>query len=103
MKRNQGSSINIFLASRPTVGLGILPDRVEGKVLGTDKEYELLDSPDEYYKKLAVDLIEYRSSVNIFAFPYSYLDIATIGILSKFSGGCVKSYPHFLEIDPLQG
>ncbi|KAA6389212.1 MAG: putative Protein transport protein SEC24 [Streblomastix strix] len=102
MKRNQGSSINIFLASRPTVGLGILPDRVEGKILGTDKEYELLDSPDEYYKKLAVDLIEYRSSVNIFAFPYSYLDIATIGILSKFSGGCVKSYPHFLEIDPLQ-
>lgn len=102
MLNPRGGTILFFLNSRPTAGTGLLADRFDTKVVGTDKEYTLLDTTDQFYKQLSSICVESQTSVSIFAFPSDYLDLATLGSLCQFTCGDLFTYENFLYHDPIQ-
>ncbi|GMH28103.1 hypothetical protein Nepgr_029946 [Nepenthes gracilis] len=93
-----GGKLMIFLNTLPSLGVGRL--RLRGSdthVYGTDKEQALRVAEDTFYKQMAADFTKYQIAVNIYAFSDKYTDIASLGTISKYSGGQVYYYPSFLS------
>ncbi|KAA6380507.1 MAG: hypothetical protein EZS28_023966, partial [Streblomastix strix] len=113
------TSINIFTSTRPIDEKERLKDRAnegKGEKQGSnviEKECQLLDCANQIYKEIASKMYEKSHCTNIFAFPpYSaasqfsyqqgYLDLSSLGIMPKFTGGIMQYYPHFGAHDPIQ-
>ncbi|KAK7533311.1 uncharacterized protein J3D65DRAFT_635077 [Phyllosticta citribraziliensis] len=92
-----GGKIVCSLASLPTWGPGRLFLRDDGKVHGTDAEKRLFTTEHPGYKKIATKMVESGIGIDFFmAAPNGgYLDIATIGHVSAFTGGEVFYFPNF--------
>ncbi|TMW66412.1 hypothetical protein Poli38472_004177 [Pythium oligandrum] len=90
-----GGKMMIFQSSLPSTGHGALKNRDNPRLLGTDKEHTLLNLADTFYRTNAIDFNRQQVSVDTFLFSSQYTDVATIGSLSKFSGGQVFYYPGF--------
>ena len=94
-----GGKLTLFQASLASVGPGKLRPREAPKVLGSADEHQLLipeQSPDgQLYKNRAVDFSRQQISVDLFAASAAYLDVATLGALSRYTGGSVQYYPAF--------
>ncbi|CAD7930761.1 unnamed protein product [Amoebophrya sp. A25] len=95
--KHVGGKVLGFVASIPTLGqVGVLkPNRDNPRLQGTDKEVELLRPANEEYKDLAHKLIYYQMSVDLFVAPRAYFDLATVKLLSQFTGGEVRFYDNF--------
>ena len=94
-----GGKMVVLSASLPSVGGGRLKVREAAKMLGSDAEYTLL-APDagdagNFYKAKAVDFSRQQISVDTFLFAHSYVDVATVGALSRYTAGQVYYYPGF--------
>ena len=50
-----GGKLCLFQSSLPTLGEGALKNRENPKFIGTDKEHNLLNAEDPWYKENAVD------------------------------------------------
>lgn len=59
------------------------------------KEVKLLKPQNNYYRDLAMNCAKKNISVDLFSLPSSYVDLASIGMLSHFTGGQVNYYMHF--------
>lgn len=63
--------------------------------MGTEKEKTLYEPQDYFWRKIAQDFVVAGISCDLYSFPTSYLDIATIGSLSAMTGGNCQWYPNF--------
>ncbi|ORZ38983.1 hypothetical protein BCR44DRAFT_124149 [Catenaria anguillulae PL171] len=98
--KDRGGRLLLFHTSLPTTGPGALKNREDPKLYGTDKERTLYQPAEPFYATLAKDAVAAGVCIDMFLFPYSYLDVATIGSLASTSGGEVIMYPQFqLERD----
>mmetsp|Transcript_99947 Transcript_99947/g.322258 ORF Transcript_99947/g.322258 Transcript_99947/m.322258 type:complete len:892 (-) Transcript_99947:87-2762(-) len=91
-----GGKLLVFGACIPSVGdLALKSTRDNPRLLGTDREVELLRPVNDGYKDLATELTRAQISVELFLAPQQYLDLASISPLAKFTGGDVRYYPQF--------
>ncbi|CAI9117147.1 OLC1v1018490C1 [Oldenlandia corymbosa var. corymbosa] len=91
-----GGKLLIFQNTLPSLGAGRLRLRGDdSRVYGTDKEYTLRIPEDPFYKQMAADFSKFQIAVNVYAFSDKYADIASLGTLSKYTGGQVYHYPNF--------
>ena len=94
----------VFHTVLPTYGPGALKNREDMKILGTDQEKSLYEPQEFFWRKLGQDCASNGVCVDMFLFPNSYIDIATVGIVhaidnlgcvSSLSGGEIFLYPNF--------
>ncbi|CAO2816934.1 unnamed protein product [Amaranthus hypochondriacus] len=91
-----GGKLLIFQNTLPSVGVGRLRLRGDdARLYGTDKEHSLRVAEDPFYKQMAADFTKYQIGINVYAFSDKYTDIASLGTLSKYTGGQVYYYPGF--------
>ncbi|KFD58950.1 hypothetical protein M513_00113 [Trichuris suis] len=91
----------VFHTSLPTLEApGKLKSREDRKLLGTDKEKTVLTPQGDFYDKLGEECVSAGCCVDLFLFPNSHVDVATISSVSSLSGGQVYRYPYFeAEVD----
>lgn len=86
----------MFHSSLPTAEApGKLKIRDDRKLLGTDREKTVLSPQNQIYNQLGQDCVGAGCSVDLFLFNNSYIDIATIGQVSRLTGGEVFKYTYF--------
>jgi protein transport protein SEC24 len=93
-----GGKIICSLSSLPTWGPGRLHLRDDGKGRDTDHEKKLFTTEHPGFKKTAQGLVSAGIGVDflIAAAGGGYMDIATIGHISRLTGGEVFFYPNFV-------
>lgn len=91
-----GGKLLVFGACIPSVGeLALKSTRDNPRLLGTDREVELLRPVNDGYKDLATELTRAQIAVEMFLAPQHYIDLASIAPLAKYTGGDVRYYPQF--------
>ncbi|KAL2613081.1 hypothetical protein R1flu_024773 [Riccia fluitans] len=91
-----GGKLLVFQSTLPSLGVGRLKLRGEDpRIYGTDKEYSLRVTEEQFYKQMAADFSKYQIAVNVYAFAAKYTDLASLGTLAKYTGGQVIHYPGF--------
>jgi protein transport protein SEC24 len=91
-----GGKLLVFQSTLPSLGVGRLKLRGDDpRIYGTEKEYLLRGSEEQFYKHMAADFSKYQIGVNIYAFGDRYTDLASLGTLAKYTGGQVCYYPGF--------
>ncbi|CAJ0645261.1 9784_t:CDS:2 [Entrophospora sp. SA101] len=58
--------------------------REDTKLYNTDKEKTLYAPQDTYYKTQAINCVDSGICIDLFLFPNTYIDVATIGKLYKY-------------------
>ncbi|GJV35961.1 transport protein Sec24-like protein [Tanacetum coccineum] len=96
-----------FLAMKilPSVGIAALSGReAEGRTnisAGEKEPHKLLQPVDKIMKTLAIEFAEYQVSVDVFITTQSYVDIASISVIPRTTGGQVYYYHPFSALsDP---
>ncbi|GJW98355.1 transport protein Sec24-like protein [Tanacetum coccineum] len=95
------SSISVL----PSVGIAALSAReAEGRTnisAGEKEPHKLLQPADKTLKTMAIEFAEYQVSVDVFITTQSYVDIASISIIPRTTGGQVYYYHPFSALsDP---
>ena len=110
----------VFHSSLPSAqATGMLKNRLDTKLLGTDKEkvvytqgityvcilmeilfvslsrQNLLNPASSPYQKLAEECVKYGVGVELFLFPSSYCDVATLSTFACTTGGEVHYYKNY--------
>lgn len=86
----------VFTSTMPLAEApGKLKMREDRKLLGTEKEKQMLVPQCDFYTKLGEGCVKSGVCVDLFLFPNSYMDIATIAQLSAVTGGSVYKYQYF--------
>ncbi|XP_058818925.1 protein transport protein Sec24C [Topomyia yanbarensis] len=86
----------VFHSSLPTAEApGKLKSRDDRKLLGTDKEKQVLTPQSTVYNMLGQECVGVGVSVDLFIFNNSYIDLATIGQVARLTGGEVYKYTYF--------
>ena len=93
-----GGKIICTLASLPTFGPGKLTLRDDGKSRDTDAEKKLFTTDNAVWKKTAQSMVTAGVGVDFFVSSPggTYMDIATIGHMSRLTGGEMFFYPNFI-------
>lgn len=91
----------VFHSSLPVSDApGRLQNREDRKLLGTEKEKAILTPQNNSYNNLGQDCVLAGCSVDLFIFNNSYIDLATIGQVSRLTGGEIYKYTYFqVDID----
>eukprot|EP00443_Scrippsiella_acuminata_P000985 CAMPEP_0115296138 /NCGR_PEP_ID=MMETSP0270-20121206/67076_1 /TAXON_ID=71861 /ORGANISM="Scrippsiella trochoidea, Strain CCMP3099" /LENGTH=960 /DNA_ID=CAMNT_0002713751 /DNA_START=9 /DNA_END=2891 /DNA_ORIENTATION=+ len=91
-----GGKLLVFGANIPSIGdLSLKSTRDNPRLLGTDREVELLRPVNDGYKDLGAELTRAQISVEMFLAPQQYIDLASISPLAKYTGGDIRYYPNF--------
>lgn len=86
----------IFHSSLPVAQApGVLKNRDDRKLLGTEKEKTILTPQSNFYTKLGQECVKAGCSVELFLFPNSYIDVATIAEVPRITGGGLHKYQYF--------
>lgn len=86
----------VFHSNLPTVEApGKLKNREDRRLVGTDKEKTLLTPASDFYTGLGQLCVEHGCGVDLFLFPNSYTDVATISEISRITSGHVYKYYGF--------
>lgn len=86
----------VFHSSLPIAEApGKLKNRDDRKLLNTEKEKTVLAPQNNSYNTLGQDCVQAGCCVDLFIFNNSYVDIATIGQVSRLTGGEVFKYTYF--------
>ncbi|XP_025201157.1 protein transport protein Sec24D isoform X3 [Melanaphis sacchari] len=91
----------VFHSSLPIAEApGKLKNREDRKLLATDKEKTILNPQTNAYKELGEECVQVGCSVDLFITNNSFIDLPTIGQVSKISGGEIFKYTYFqAEVD----
>ncbi|KAJ6974570.1 hypothetical protein NC653_030623 [Populus alba x Populus x berolinensis] len=89
----------------PSVGIGALSAReAEGRSnisAGEKEAHKLLQPADKTLKEMAIEFAEYQVCVDVFITTQTYVDIASISVIPKTTGGQVYYYYPFSAVsDP---
>ncbi|CAM8985096.1 unnamed protein product [Rhodiola kirilowii] len=103
--KSTGGKLLVFQSVLPSVGIGALSAReAEGRsnVSAGEKEaHKLLQPADKTLKTMAIEFAEYQVCVDVFLTTQSYVDIASISVVPRTTGGQVYYYYPFSAIsDP---
>jgi protein transport protein SEC24 len=94
--KNFGGKLSVFQTMLPLVGEGVLQNREDQKILGTDKEKTLFEPQSYFWTKLGQECAVNGVSVDLYLFPSAgYIDVATVGALAALSGGEVQLYSNY--------
>lgn len=86
----------IFQSSLPMLKApGSLSNREDRSALGTEKEKTVLSPNGNYYTKLAEKCVAAGCGVDLYLTPNSFIDVATIGEITKLTGGSIHKYQYF--------
>lgn len=98
---NASGKLLVFNSTLPIAEApGKLKNRDDRKLLGTDKEKTVLTPQTTAYNQLGQECVQQGCSVDLFVFNNAYIDIATIGQVSRLTGGEVYKYTYFqAELD----
>jgi len=92
-----GGKMSVFQSILPNLGDGALKPREQPGIMGTPNEVKLLKPEVTWYKDTAVEFSRQQISVDMYLFPYQYMDLASLGELSKCTAGAMHSYVNFNE------
>jgi protein transport protein SEC24 len=87
-----GGKMSVFQSILPSLGDGALKSREQPGLVGTPNEVKLLRAEIPWYKDTAIEFSRQQISVDLYIFPYQYMDLATLGELAKYSSGTMQSY-----------
>ncbi|CAN4098171.1 unnamed protein product [Withania somnifera] len=94
--KSTGGKLLVFQSVLPSTGIGALSAReAEGRtnVSAAEKEaHKLLQPADKTLKTMAIDFAEYQVCVDVFLTTQSYVDIASISVIPRTTGGQVYYY-----------
>ncbi|KAJ8966875.1 hypothetical protein NQ314_003269 [Rhamnusium bicolor] len=96
-----GGRVTVFQASLPNFGPGALTAR-EDASQRSSAEVTQLNPANDFYKRLALECSGQQVAVDLFIVNSTYVDIATISGISRFSGGCIYHFPLFKTSNTLQ-
>ncbi|KAJ0798067.1 putative Zinc finger, Sec23/Sec24-type, sec23/Sec24, trunk domain, sec23/Sec24, helical [Helianthus annuus] len=103
--KSTGGKLLVFQSVLPSVGIAALSAReAEGRSnisAGEKEPHKLLQPVDNTLKTMAIELAEYQVCVDVFLTTQSYMDIASISIIPRTTGGQVYYYHPFSALsDP---
>ncbi|KAG9454824.1 hypothetical protein H6P81_007728 [Aristolochia fimbriata] len=97
-----GGRLLVFQSVLPSVGIGALSSReAEGRAnvsAGEKEVHKLLQPADKTLKTMAVELAEYQVCVDLFITTQNYVDIASLSVVPKTTGGQIYYYYPFSAI-----
>ncbi|KAI4369729.1 hypothetical protein MLD38_018143 [Melastoma candidum] len=100
--KSTGGKLLVFQSVLPSVGIGALSAReAEGRTnvsAGEKEVHKLLQPADKTLKTMAIEFAEYQVCVDIFLTSQSYVDVASISVVSRTTGGQVYYYHPFSAI-----
>jgi protein transport protein SEC24 len=96
LMKQVGGKMLVFGASIPSVGdMALKSSRDNPKLLGTDREVEILRPANDSWKDYAAELTKAQISVELFVGPHTYVDLASIAPIAKYTSGDLRYYPNF--------
>ena len=90
-----GGKMSVFQSILPNLGDGSLKPRDQPGLVGTPNEHKVLKPESPWYKDTAIEFSRQQISVDLYIFPYQYMDLATLGELAKYTSGTMLSYVNF--------
>ncbi|XP_027934886.1 protein transport protein Sec24-like At4g32640 isoform X2 [Vigna unguiculata] len=97
--KDTGGKLLVFQSVLPSIGIGALSAReAEGRTnisAGEKEAHKLLQPADKTFKELAVEFAEYQVCVDVFVTTQTYVDIASISVIPRTTGGQVYYYYPF--------
>ena len=93
--KNIGGKLCVFQSIMPNLGDGALKQRENRALMGTPNEVKLIRPEVTWYKDTAVEFSRQQISVDMFLFPYQYMDMASMAELPRYTAGSVHSYVSF--------
>lgn len=90
-----GGKMSVFQSILPNLGDGALKPREQPGLMGTPNEIKLLKPDNAWYKDTAVEFSRQQISVDLYLFPYQYMDLASLGDIAKYTAGSLHSYVNF--------
>ncbi|CAI9115465.1 OLC1v1016370C3 [Oldenlandia corymbosa var. corymbosa] len=103
--QSTGGKLLVFQSVLPSVGIGALSAReAEGRTnisAGEKEAHKLLQPVDKTLKTMAIEFAEYQVCVDLFITAQTYVDIASVSVIPRTTGGQVYYYYPFSAIsDP---
>lgn len=103
--KSTGGKLLVFQSVLPSVGIAALSAReAEGRTnisAGEKEPHKLLQPVDKTLKTMAIEFAEYQVSVDVFITTQSYVDIASISVIPRTTGGQLYYYHPFSALsDP---
>ncbi|XP_031488075.1 protein transport protein Sec24-like At4g32640 isoform X1 [Nymphaea colorata] len=100
--KSTGGKLLVFHSVLPSVGIGSLSAReVEGRAnvsAGEKEAHKLLQPADKTLKTMAIEFAEHQVCVDLFATTQSYVDIASLSVIPRTTGGQVYYYYPFSAV-----
>ncbi|KAJ4952663.1 hypothetical protein NE237_029495 [Protea cynaroides] len=97
--KTTGGKLLVFQSVLPSVGIGALSAReAEGRAnssAGEKEAHKLLQPVDKTLKTMAIEFAEYQVCVDVFITTQNYVDIASISVVPKTTGGQIYYYCPF--------
>jgi protein transport protein SEC24 len=90
-----GGKMCVFQSILPNLGDGALKPREQPGIMGTPAEINLLIPENPWYKDTAIEFSRQQISVDLYLFPRSFMDVATLGELPRITSGSLFSYVAF--------
>jgi protein transport protein SEC24 len=90
-----GGKMCVFQSIMPNLGDGALKPREQPGIMGTPNEVNLLKPQVTWYKDTAIEFSRQQICVEMFLFPYQYMDLAALGELPRYTSGSLFSYVSF--------
>lgn len=91
-----GGKLLVFQSVLPSLGIGSLSAReAEGRTnvsSGEKESHKLLQPADKTLKTMAIEFAEYQVCVDLFITTQSYVDIASLSVIPRTTGGQVYYY-----------
>jgi protein transport protein SEC24 len=87
-----GGKMCVFQSIMPNLGDGTLRPRENQAIMGTPNEIKLLKPEIPWYKDTAVEFSRQQISVDMFLFPYQYMDVSALSELPRYTAGSLFSY-----------
>jgi protein transport protein SEC24 len=103
--KSTGGKLLVFQSVLPSTGIGSLSAReAEGRTnisAGEKEAHKLLQPADKTLKTMAIELAEYQVCVDVFITTQTYVDIGSISVIPRTTGGQVYYYYPFSALsDP---
>ncbi|XP_022773266.1 protein transport protein Sec24-like At4g32640 isoform X2 [Durio zibethinus] len=100
--KSTGGKLLVFQSVLPSVGIGALSSReAEGRTnisAGEKEAHKLLQPADKVLKTMAIEFAEFQVCVDIFVTTQTYIDIASISVIPRTTGGQVYYYYPFSAV-----
>ncbi|XP_078086992.1 protein transport protein Sec24A-like [Mustelus asterias] len=90
-----GGRASVFQTQLPSLGVGALKSREDPNQRSSLKDVQHLSPAIDFYKKLALDCSGQQIAVDLFMMNGQYSDLASLTCISKYSAGCIYSYPSY--------